>query len=170
MPNHQNADDQPTSLKKKPTTTITVKPANTRMHSPYLILDMDQDIDTQEEHLHPSIRQIANLQPRIYKTPETLDFTPRQNAHRFTDSLHIVQALQVLQTLQNLQILKALQILPLLQILQTLRTLQLLQNLQILQTAQMLQNLQISQTTLKTLQTLQVLKTLQTLQTLQKGD
>ena len=40
---------------------------------------MDQDIETQEEHLHPPIRRIANLQPGIYKTPQTTVFTPRKN-------------------------------------------------------------------------------------------
>ena len=34
---------------------------------------MNQDTETQEEHPHPSIRRIANLRLRIYKTPETLD-------------------------------------------------------------------------------------------------
>ena len=42
--------------------------ANTRMHPPlHPILRMNQDTETQEEHPHPPIRRIANLQSRIHK-------------------------------------------------------------------------------------------------------
>ena len=55
-------------------------PGATPLHP---ILRMNQDTETQEEHPHPPIRRIANLQPRIYKTPETPDFTPQQNAQHY---------------------------------------------------------------------------------------
>ena len=56
----------------------------TRIQPPlHPILRTNHDIETEEEHTHPSIRRIANLQHGIYKTPQTPDFTLRQDAQHY---------------------------------------------------------------------------------------
>ena len=57
----------------------------------HAILGMSQDIETQEEHLHPSIRRIANLQPTKHLGHPTLPYDKMRNTTASTHHRPILE-------------------------------------------------------------------------------